>query len=63
MCNVLKFKDLYDIKLVIFYHKLLSNNISTNFLILKPMISKANEIYIIRSPKYILPSHNHDYIK
>ena len=29
----------------------------------KPTILKANESYIIRSPKYILPSHNHEYIK
>ena len=31
MCNVLKFNDLYDTKLLIFYHKLLNNNTSTNF--------------------------------
>ena len=30
---------------------------------IKPTISKANERYISRSPKYILPSHNHEYIK
>ena len=29
----------------------------------KPTISKANERCIIRSPKCILPSHNHEYIK
>ena len=63
MCNVLKFNDLYDTKLLIFYHKLLNNNTSTNFFNFKPTISKANDRYIIRSPKYILPSHNHDYIK
>ena len=58
MGNVLKFNDLYDTKLLIFYHNLLNNN--NNF---KPTISKANERYIIRSPKYILPSHNHEDIK
>ena len=64
MCNVLKFNDLYDTKLLIFYHKLLkNNNTSSNFLYFKPTISKANEIYIIRSPTNIFPSHNHDYIK
>ena len=31
MCNVLKFNDLYDTKLLIFYHKVLNNNTSTNF--------------------------------
>ena len=31
MCNVLKFNDLYDTKLLIFYHKLLNNKTSTNF--------------------------------
>ena len=61
MCNVLKLNDLYDTKLLIFYHKLLNNNTSSNFLIFKPTISKANERYIIRSPTYILPSHNHEY--
>ena len=59
MCNVLKFNDLYDTKLLIFYHKLLSNNTSTNFFNFKPTISKVNERYIICSPKYILPSDNH----
>ena len=64
MCNVLKFNDLYDTKLLIFYHTLLKNHTSTNFLNFKPTISKANnERYIIRSPKYILPSYNHEYIK
>ena len=63
MCNVLKFNDLYETKLLIFYHKLMNNNTSSNFLNFKPTISKANERYIIRSPKYILPSHNHEYIK
>ena len=63
MCNVFKFNDLFDTKLLIFYHKLLNNNTSTNFLNFKPTISNENERYIIRSPKYILPSHNHDYIK
>ena len=63
MCNVLKFNDLYAIKLLIFYHKLLNNNTPSNFLNFKPTISKANERYIIRSPTYILPSHNHEYIK
>ena len=28
-----------------------------------PTILKANERYIFHSPKYILPSHNHEYIK
>ena len=42
---------------------MLNNNTSTNFFNFKPPISKANERYIIRSPKYILPSHNHEYIK
>ena len=50
MRNVLKFKDLYDTKLLIFYHKLLNYNTSFNFLNVKPTISKANQIYIIRSP-------------
>ena len=63
MCNVLKFIDLYDTKLLIFYHELLNNNTSSNFLNFKPAISKANERYTIRSPKYILPLHNHGYIK
>ena len=63
MCNVLKFNDLYDNKLLIFYHKLLNINTASNFLNFKPEISKANERYIIRSPKYILHSHNHEYIK
>ena len=49
MCNVLKFNDLYDTKLLIFYHQLLNNNTSSNFLNFKPTISKANEIYIIRN--------------
>ena len=31
MCNVLKFNDLCDTKLLIFYHKLLHNNTSSNF--------------------------------
>ena len=51
MCNVLKFNDLYETKLLIFYHKLMNNNTSSNFLNFKPTISKANERYIIRSPK------------
>ena len=34
-----KFSDLYDTKLLIFYHKLLNNNISTNYLNFKPTIS------------------------
>ena len=63
MCNVLKFNYLHDTKLLIFYNKLLNNNTSSNFLNFKPTISKANERYIIRSPIYILPSHNHEYIK
>ena len=63
MCNVLNFNNLYDTKLLIFYHKLSNNNTSSNFLNFKPTILKANERYIIRSPKYILPSHNHEYIK
>ena len=63
MCNVLKFNNLYDTKLLIFYHKLLNNNTSSNFYNFKPTISKANERYIIRSPTYIFPSHNHEYIK
>ena len=63
MCNVLKFNDLYDTKLLIFYHKLLNNNTSSNLLNRKHTISKSSERYIIRSPKYILLSHNHDYIK
>ena len=50
MCNVRKFNDLYDTKLLTFYHKLLNNNTSSNFFNFKPTISKANEIYIIRSP-------------
>ena len=41
----------------------MNNNTLTNFLNFKPTISKANERYIIRSPKYVLPSHNHEYIK
>ena len=63
MYNVLKFNDLCDTKLLIFYHKLLNNNTLYNILNFKPTISKANERYIIRLPKYILPSHNHEYIK
>ena len=47
-------------KLLIFYCKLLNNNTSSNFFNFKSTISKANEIYIIRSPKSILPSHNHN---
>ena len=54
---------IYDAKLLIFYDKLLNNYTSTNILHFMPTISKANERYIIRSPKYILPSHNHEYIK
>ena len=53
----------YIIKLLIFYQKILNNNRSSNFLNFKPTISKANERYIICSPKYILTSHNHEYIK
>ena len=60
MCNVLKFNDLYDTKLLIIYHKLLNDNTSSNFLNFKATISKANERYIIRSPKYILPSHGNN---
>ena len=37
MCNALKFNYLYDTKLLIFYHKLLNNNISSNFLNFKQM--------------------------
>ena len=55
MCNVLNFNDLYDTKLLIFYHKLFNNNTS-NFFNFKSTVSKANERYIIRSLKYILPS-------
>ena len=58
MYNTLKFNYLYVTKLLIRYHKLLNNVL--NF---KSTITKANERYTIRSPKYILPSHNHDYIK
>ena len=61
MCNVLKFNDLYDTKLLIFYHQLLNNNTSSNFLNFKPTISKANEIYIIRSPTY--NNNNNIYLK
>ena len=63
MCNILKFDDVYDTKLLIFYHKLLNNTTSSNFFNFKPTISKENQRYIISSPKYILPSHNHEYIK
>ena len=63
MCNVLKFNDLYDTELLISYHKLLNNNTLSNFKNFKPTISKTNERYIICSPTYILPSHNHEYIK
>ena len=41
----------------------MKNNTSSTFFYFKPTISKANERLIIRSPKYILPSHNHEYIK
>ena len=40
MGNVLKFNDLYDTKLFIFYHKLLNNNTSSNILYFKPTIQK-----------------------
>ena len=63
MCYVLKFNDLYDTELLIFYKKLLNNNTSSNYLNLKPTLSKANERYIILCPKYTLPSHNHECIK
>ena len=63
MCYVLKFNDIYDTKLLIFYHKLLNNNTSPNFLNVKPRISKTNKRYIIRSSKYTLSSHNHEHIK
>ena len=60
----LKFNDLYATnKLLIFYHNLLSNNTSSNFKKCKPTIPKTNERFIIRSPKYTLPSHNHECIK
>ena len=61
--NFLYLNSMTYTKLLIFYHELLNNNTSSNFLNFKPTISKANERYIIRSPKYILPSHNHEYIK
>ena len=38
MCNVLKFNDLYDTKLLILYHKLLNNDLT--FLILIPQFQK-----------------------
>ena len=63
MYNVLKFSDLSDTKLLIRYHTFLNNNTSSNFINFKPTISKENERYIIRSSKYILSSHNHEYIK
>ena len=63
ICNVLNFIDLYDNKAMIFYHKLLNNNTLSNFFNFKPIISTANERYIIRSSTCILPSHNHEYIK
>ena len=52
MCNVLKFNDLYDTKLLIFYRKMANNDTSSNLLNFKSTISKSNERYIIRSPTY-----------
>ena len=60
ICNVLEFNNLYNTKVLIYYHMLLNNNTSSNFLNCKPAISKANEIYIIRPPKFTLPLHNHE---
>ena len=60
MCNVLKLNDLYATKMLIFYHKLWIITHCLTFFYFKLTISKANERYINRSPKYRLPSLNHE---
>jgi len=62
-CNVLKINHIYETKLLTFYHNMLHSNISNNFTNFLPKFSIGNTRYPIRSPKYLLPTYKHEYIK
>ena len=63
MCNVLKINELYETKLLTFYHKIANNNTSINFVNYKPAHSVGNVRYSIRSPKFVLPLHRHEFYR
>ena len=61
--NILKINDIYDYKMLIFYHNLSNNNVPLYFKSFIPKHSQGNHRYTFRNPKYQLPKYEHVYIK
>ena len=62
-CNLLKVTDIYETKMLVFYHNLLLQSTPNHFNSFTPSYSTGNLRYPIRDPKFKLPSHSHEYTK
>ena len=61
--NVLKFDDISQQCLLVFYYNVVNNIISANFNDFLPVLSVGSHTYPIRNPQRQLPKHSHEYIK
>ena len=60
---ILDVDDIYHLKILVFYHNLLTGKIPLYFHSFMPSVSTGNVRYPLRNPQLQLPKYKHEYIK
>ena len=61
--NILEVDDIYHLKILVFYHNVLTGKIPLYFHSFMPSVSTGNVRYPLRNPQLQLPKYKHEYIK